>query len=356
MKHPLRYVKYWFLACLAITGTGAQAAEFPLPPAGQNMVGSLRVVIARHADTLLDIARHYDVGYNEIRAANPGVDPWLPGAGTHVVVPTWYILPPKPWVGIVIDIPARRLYYFPSDKKVVYTFPVGIFRPNWPDPLGTSKIIAKVKNPSWTVPKDIQEEHRKAGDPIPAYFPPGPDNPMGELALQTGWSQIYIHGTNKPWGVGMRVSHGCFHVYPENEVQLFRMIKVGTPVRSVDEPYLVGSNGDGHLYLQSFAQVEAYHNANSPQQRAVNAIREYEGTQPAQAVVNWQRVIDLVQKPNTIPTPIDVNAPSLQKIIEQLPAEPYRYAPYGDNANQATPPGATNPPATGAFKGVAKGN
>lgn len=318
----------------------AWAAEFPLPPAGSNMVGQIQVVLARHQDTLLDIARHYDVGYNEIRAANPGVDPWLPGAGTRVVIPTQYILPPVPWKGIVIDIPARRLYYFPTDQKVVYTFPIGIFRPKWPDPLGTTKIIARVKNPSWTVPKNIQEEHAKAGEPIPAYFPPGPDNPMGELALETGWSQIYIHGTNKPWGVGMRVSHGCFHVYPENEVQLFQMVKVGTPVTSIDAPYLVGSSGNGHLYLQSFAPIEAYASKDSPQQRAVNAIVQYQKSMTSPVVVNWQRVIDLVQKPNTIPTPIDVSAPSLSQVIAGLPAKPYAFAPYGDNANQATPPGA----------------
>jgi len=343
MKHRIRWASVFaWLSLCCLLGV-ARAAEFPLPPVGQNMVGGLKVVIARHQDTLLDIARHYDVGYNEIRAANPGVDPWLPGAGTHVVVPTWYILPPKPWVGIIIDIPARRLFYFPAGQQVVYTFPIGIFRPNWPDPLGTTRIIAKVKNPSWTVPKNIQEEHVKAGEPIPAYFPPGPDNPMGELALETGWSQIFIHGTNKPWGVGMRVSHGCFHVYPENEVQLFKMVKVGTPVRSIDEPYLVGTNGDNRLYLQSFEPIEAYKNPLSPQQRAVNAISAYQSAQHTQFVVDWQRVIDLVQKPNTIPTPIDVNSPNLQDIVDRLPAEPYRFAPYGADANQATPPGAKAP-------------
>lgn len=326
-----------------LPGRAALAAEFPLPAAGSNMVGQLHVVLARQQDTLLDIARHYDVGYNEIREANPGVDPWLPGKGTRVLVPAQYILPPPPWQGIVIDIPARRLYYFPAGQKVVYTYPIGIFRPKWPDPLGTTRIIAKVKNPSWTVPKNIQEEHAKAGEPIPAYFAPGPDNPMGELALETGWSQIYIHGTNKPWGVGMRVSHGCFHVYPENEVQLFKMVKVGTPVRSIDEPYLVGSNDDGHLYLQAFTPIEAYKSDLSPQQRAVNAIVQYQKGMSTAVVVNWQRVIDLVQKPNTVPTGIDVSAPSLTQVISALPAQPYAFAPYGDNANQATPPPSATP-------------
>lgn len=323
------------LLCSAVS---ASAAEFPLPAAGSNMVGQLRVVLARQQDTLLDIARHYDVGYNEIRAANPGVDPWLPGAGTRVLVPTEYILPPKPWQGIIINIPERRLFFFPSGQNIVYTFPVGIFRPNWPDPVGSTKIIAKVKNPTWTVPKNIQEEHAKAGEPIPAFFPAGPDNPMGELALETGWSQIFIHGTNKPWGVGMRVSHGCFHVYPENEVQLFKMVKVGTPVRTIDAPYVVGSDGSGTLYLQSFEPVEAYHKGGNHQQRAVDAISAYSKSVQQNWTINWQRVIDLVQKPNTVPAPININTPGLRAVVAQLPAQAYDFAPYGDNANTATPP------------------
>ncbi|MHB8248913.1 MAG: L,D-transpeptidase family protein [Acidithiobacillus sp.] len=320
-----------------------QAAEFPLPPKGSNMVGSLQVVIARHQDTLLDIARHYDVGYNEIRAANPGVDPWLPGAGTHVVVPTQYILPPKPWSGIIINIPERRLFYFPQGQKVVYTYPVGIFMPKWPDPLGSTHIIAKVKNPTWTVPKNIQEEHAKDGDPIPAFFPAGPDNPMGELALETGWSQIFIHGTNKPWGVGMRVSHGCFHVYPENEVQLFKMIPVGTSVTTIDQPFLVGTDGQGGLYMQSFKPVGAYAKGSNPQQRAVNAISRFEEAAGRPWQVNWQQVITLVSTPNTMPTPITSAGPSLRERIAAITAKPYAYAPYGDDANQATPPPSPAP-------------
>ncbi|MHB8264550.1 MAG: L,D-transpeptidase family protein, partial [Acidithiobacillus ferrivorans] len=307
MKYPI--IPSLLAGYSMLLSSAAIAAEFALPAAGSNMVGQLQVVIARHRDTLLDIARHYDVGYNEIRAANPGVDPWLPGAGTHVLVPTQYILPPKPWTGIIINIPERRLFYFPAGQNMVYTFPVGIFRPKWPDPIGSTRIIAKVKNPTWTVPKNIQEEHAKAGEPIPAFFPAGPDNPMGELALETGWSQIFIHGTNKPWGVGMRVSHGCFHVYPENEVQLFKMVKVGTPVTTIDQPYVVGANGNGQLYLQSFAPIEAYNKGSNSQQRAVDAISLFEKQVQQSWTINWQQVIYLVEKPNTIPTAININAP-----------------------------------------------
>ena len=340
MKYPI--IPSFLAGCSMLFCGSAFAAEFPLPAAGSNMVGQLQVVIARHQDTLLDIARHYDVGYNEIRAANPGVDPWLPGDGTHVLIPTQYILPPKPWTGIIINIPERRLFYFPAGQNVVYTYPVGIFRPKWPNPLGSTRIIAKVRNPTWTVPKNIQEEHAKAGEPIPAFFPAGPNNPMGELALETGWSQIFIHGTNKPWGVGMRVSHGCFHVYPENEVQLFKMVKVGTPVTTIDQPYVVGTDGNGQLYLQSFKPLEAYSKGGNAQQRAVNAISVFEKRVRHNWVIDWQRVIRLVQTPNTIPTGINMGVPTLSAVVAQLPAQAYDFAPYGDDANTATPPPAPN--------------
>ncbi|CDQ11095.1 ErfK/YbiS/YcfS/YnhG family protein [Acidithiobacillus ferrivorans] len=346
MKYPI--IPSLLAGFSMLLSSAASAAQFALPAAGSNMVGQLQVVIARHQDTLLDIARHYDVGYNEIRAANPGVDPWLPGAGTHVLVPTQYILPPKPWTGIIINIPERRLFYFPAGQNMVYTFPVGIFRPKWPDPIGSTRIIAKVKNPTWTVPKNIQEEHAKAGEPIPAFFPAGPDNPMGELALETGWSQIFIHGTNKPWGVGMRVSHGCFHVYPENEVQLFKMVKVGTPVTTIDQPYVVGTNGNGQLYLQSFVPIEAYNKGSNPQQRAVDAVSLFEKQVQQRWTINWQQVIDLVEKPNTIPTAININAPTLAAVVAQLPHQPYDFAPYGDDANTATPPPVPTPAASPA--------
>ncbi len=224
----------WLAAALA---PATRAATFALPTDGSNMVGEIRVVtLADPRNTLLDIGRHFDLGYNEITAANPGVSVWMPGAGTRIVVPTEFILPPKPWVGIVVDVPQRRLYYFPTPRPGeparVITFPVGIARPGWPTPLGSTRIIAKYKDPSWIVPKDILQEHHQEGDArFPSYFPPGPGNPMGMLAMQTGFPAIFIHGTNRPWGVGMEVSHGCVHLYPEDAADLFPRLPVGTPVR-----------------------------------------------------------------------------------------------------------------------------
>ena len=227
--------------CACTVAVSAQAATFALPADGNTIVGHVRVVTDIGKNTLFDIMRHFDLGYEEIVAANPGVSVWVPGQHQKIVAPTEFILPPKPWVGIVINVPQRRLYYFPKPKKgeapQVMTFPLSIFRPGWPTPLGRTRIIAKYRDPNWIVPKSIQEEHRKEGESqFPSYFPPGPDNPMGMLAMQTGFPEIFIHGTSEPWGVGMRTSHGCFHLYPEDAAQLFPALPVGTPVRIINEP------------------------------------------------------------------------------------------------------------------------
>lgn len=238
-----------------IAGPPANALTFKLPPPGDDMVGHIHVVVATRQDTLPDIARRYDVGYDEIRAANPGVDVWLPGAGTRVVVPTRYILP-KPWKGIIVNLAALRLFYFPKQTAnqpgEVLTFPVGIGRGGWATPLGITHVVDRIVNPSWTPPPSIRREHKKLGEPpLPPVVPGGPGNPLGLFALQLGLPGYLIHGTNKPYGVGMRVSHGCIRLYPRNIKALFKVVPVGTPVRIVDQPELIGWNGR-RVYVQSY--------------------------------------------------------------------------------------------------------
>ncbi len=226
---------------------------------GNDIVGKIRSVDTRYEDTLLDIARHYDLGYNEIIIANPGVDPWLPGDNTPLLLPTQFILPDGPREGIVLNVAAMRLFYYPKPHKgqaaTVITYPVGIGRQNWRTPLGVTRIIAKVVDPVWYVPKSIQKEYSENGDMLPEKIPPGPDNPLGKFALPLALPGYVIHGTNKPWGVGRRVSHGCIRLYPEDIEQLFREVPVGTPVRIVNQPYLAGWL-NGVLYLQAYPPLE----------------------------------------------------------------------------------------------------
>jgi len=223
--------------------------RFPLPPPGDDIVGEIQVVIAGPEDTLHDIARHFDLGYNEITAANPGVDPWLPGEGTAVVVPTQFVLPPGPRQGIVVNIAAMRLFYFPEpapgEQPIVVTHPIGVGRVGWPTPTGGTRIVSKVEKPTWYVPESIRREHAEANDPLPAVVPPGPDNPLGDFAMRLGMHEYLIHGTNKPFGIGMRISHGCIRLYPEDIEPLFSETPIGTPVRHAPFEEDLPENGDG---------------------------------------------------------------------------------------------------------------
>jgi len=226
---------------------------------GQDIVGQVQVVRARYEDTFVDFARAYGLGYDDLVAANPDVDPWLPGEGTAVVLPTRFVLPLAPRRGLVLNIASKRLFYYPpvvdGEPRVVETFPIGIGRAGWATPTGITTVVSMARDPVWFVPQSVRAEHQAAGDPLPRRVPPGPDNPLGRYVLGLGIPGYLIHGTNKPAGVGMRISHGCVRLYPEDIEYLFDQVEVGTPVRIVNQPYLFGWD-DTDLYLEAHAPLD----------------------------------------------------------------------------------------------------
>jgi len=243
------------LVTLVAVACPALALELPMPAPGEDIVGQVQVIEARYEDTFADLGAANDLGYLEMVAANPGVDPWLPGAGTEVILPTRYILPPGPREGIVINLAEYRLYYYPKGQNVVHTFPLGIGREGWSSPVANARITAKTPNPGWYPPKSIREEHAAEGDPLPSYVPPGPDNPLGPYKMALSVPGYLIHGSNKKFGIGMRVSHGCFRMLNHNVLQLADMAPVGTPVRIINEPYKFGRS-NGRVYLEAHAPLD----------------------------------------------------------------------------------------------------
>ena len=233
--------------------------DFVLETPEQSVVGAPQVVFARDEDTLSDLAREYGLGYDEIIAANPGVDPWLPGKGTPIVLPTQYVLPDVERRGVVLNIASKRLFYFPEpaegELQQVLTYPIGIGRVGWETPLGDTTVISKAKDPHWWVPASVRREHAEMGDPLPSVVPPGPDNPLGHRVLKLDMPGYLIHGTNAPYGVGMRVSHGCVRLYPENIELLYELVAIGEPVTILNEPYLFG-RADGALYFEAHEPLE----------------------------------------------------------------------------------------------------
>ena len=276
------------LAAGLLAPGAAWCLSFHFTPGGGDLVGELRTVRAAHEDTFSDLARIYDLGYEELRAANPGVDPWLPGEGTQVTLPMRFILPPGPREGIVINLPELRLYYYPKDERRVITYPLGIGREGWSTPTGETVVTGKRPDPPWRPPASIRAEHAARGESLPEVVPPGPDNPLGQHAVYFAMAGYLLHGTNKPYGVGMRVSHGCIRLYPEDIAELFEQLPVGTPVRIIDEPYKAGWSG-GRLYVEVHPPLsETQHAAGAslaPMESALTRVLG-EGDPPP----DWNRV------------------------------------------------------------------
>jgi L,D-transpeptidase ErfK/SrfK len=235
-----------FLAVLihCSAGNASLAAEYQRNGAFIGQRASCRV---GNDDSLYEIARRYDLGIDAIMAANPEVDPFVPEPRRLVALPTEWILPDVPMErGIVINIAEMRLYYFAgNDPRSVTTFPVGIGDEGKDTPLGTFSVVERIRNPAWHVPKSIREEKPD----LPAVVPPGPDNPMGSRALRLSHRTVLIHGTNRPWGIGTRASHGCIRLYEEDITRLFARIKPGTRVTIVNQPVKAAEMG-GRVYLQ----------------------------------------------------------------------------------------------------------
>jgi L,D-transpeptidase ErfK/SrfK len=275
-----------------------------------DVVGTVQIVRARDEDTLSDIARRFNVGYEEIVNANPGVDPWLPKAGTEIVIPTAFVLPDTKREGIVINLPAMRLFYFPATKpgepQRVITHPVGIGRVGWRTPEGKTKIVSKTEAPSWTPTPAIRKEHAADGDPLPKVVPPGPDNPMGTHALRLGWPEYAIHGTNKPPSIGLRGTHGCLRLYPEDVAGIYDAVPVGTSVTVVNQPFLVGWRGDT-LVMQTYPVLEDGKREPDPGRLIKLARKKSTGGRHgarANVVVNDALVAEITQNPRAVAVPI----------------------------------------------------
>lgn len=290
---------------------------------GTDIVGVVQKTRATKEDTLTDIARRFNVGYEEIVRANPGVDPWLPGENREIVIPSQFVLPNAPREGIVINAAAMRLFYYPKVKKgepqEVHTYPIGIGKVGWKTPEGVTKLVRKQKDPTWRPTASIIKEHLKErGEKLDPVIGPGPDNPLGRYAFYLGWPTYMVHGTNKPAGVGLRSSHGCIRLYPEDIEQLFELAPIGTQVRVVNQPFVFGWH-DGALHIQAFdvleddardwkkAQAKLLNKAMAENIKKELAARKEK--------IDWEAVAKLSQEPRGIPVSVTGGPDQLDHIV-----------------------------------------
>ncbi|MBK1647154.1 hypothetical protein CKO36_00685 [Rhabdochromatium marinum] len=278
----------------AVPGISLGSPPYRLTSPDDDVIGTPFYVKADSRQTLLDIGRHHGLGFDEMEQANPDVDMWVPQDDVDVLIPARQVLPDAPRQGLVLNTAEKRLYYFLS-PQAVETFSVGTGREGWETPVGQYSIVEKIKGPTWTPPASIRAEHAAKGEILPAVVPAGPDNPLGAYAMRLSNRSYLIHGTNKPWGVGMPVSHGCTRMFPEDIEHLFQKVPVGTPVTIVDQPYKVGWLGD-QLFLEANA---------SAQQQAATQIEDLIPAAIAQAAdvaIDWEAVRRVKDENTGLPT------------------------------------------------------
>lgn len=258
------------------------ALTFPLPDPGEDIVGDVFSVFVEPGDTLAGIGKIYGIGPTEMHIANPALHPRRPKPWNQAIIPKAFILPDTPREGIVINLPEMRLYYYPSDRDVVMTFPVGIGRPEWVTPITKTRVIEKQVDPEWKVPESIKEHMAEKGVELPDIMPAGPDNPLGQHAMRLGLWDYLIHGTNNPNSVGRRSSSGCIRMLPEDVEMLFSEVMVGTPVRIVNQPHKLGWH-EGELY---FEVHQPFHD-QLPKVSAEQLVKKME---PQTQYLDWQNV------------------------------------------------------------------
>ena len=293
-----------------ISGSGAEPTDelsrntvFPLPPADVDVIGEIQIIEAREDDTLLDIGRRYGVGFEAMRMANPGIDLWMPGEGTEIVIPSRFILPPGPRRGLVVNLPEMRIYYYPEARRdgqrVVETYAVSIGRMDWNTPLGTHKVTNRIEDPAWYPPASVRARHEAEGRTLPRRVDPGPDNPLGRYAIGLNVPGYFIHSTNRPYGIGMRATHGCIRMYPEDIESLVYRLPIGTEVRIINQPYKAGWFADDVL-VQAFPLLEEHEGSEAgTYAAAVRAVAERLEERPAR--IDYERLKAVVNTADGLP-------------------------------------------------------
>ncbi len=278
-------------------------------------IGKNKKHIIGEEDTLIDVSRHFKLGYIELISANPNVDPWIPTPGQEITIPEFKILPRARQKGIVVNLAQMRLYYFKSKNEII-TYPIGIGRDGLNTPQGKTYLSAKKANPIWIPTKRMREEKKW----LPKAISAGNHNPLGKHALYLGWPTFLIHGSNKPWAIGRRVSSGCMRMYPENVKELFDMVPLNIPITIVSQPILLAEI-DGELYLEANPskkqghdiELTGTHEEIDLSDELKKVITDAAGDKVD--TIDWERVNQVIRTRQSYPISISKNA--TDEIVEE---------------------------------------
>ncbi len=283
----------------ACATTQVFATAYSVPPANESLIGQVQYISASSGDTVVTVAKHYNLGYNSLENANPRVDMNRAfSSGTPLQIPTQHLLPNQARQGIVINLPEMRMYYYLASGKVL-TFPIGIGKIGKTIPITLTSITRKANNPSWTPPEDIREFNLAQGVVLPKVMPPGPDNPLGPYAIYMRIPTYLIHSTIFPESVGKRASFGCIRMYESDIQTFFPIVEGGVPVAIVNAPVKVGWQ-DNRLYVEAHPPLEEHsNNPNASLSGMVHMLSEASKNKPV--LVDWQAVSYIAESRDGIP-------------------------------------------------------
>jgi L,D-transpeptidase ErfK/SrfK len=285
-------------ASLLMISSQAFATSYSTPATDNSIIGAMQTGYVKSGDAAAEIAKAYDIGFNEIQNANPEINMnHRFASGREVMIPTQHMLPNVPRKGIVINLPEMRMYYYAGNE--VHTFPIGIGKPGKTIPVTTSKVTYKKTNPYWYPPQDIREFNLQQGVILPRVLPPGPDNPLGVYAIYMSVPTYLIHSTIFPESVGRRASFGCIRMYENDIEEFFPTISKGIPIEILNEPVKVGWQ-DKALFMEAHEPLEEYNDdptATLP--GMVHKIVEHTKNNPV--LVDWQEVSFIAQAKDGTP-------------------------------------------------------
>ncbi|KAB8307487.1 L,D-transpeptidase [Erwinia endophytica] len=251
MKTLSQFVYLLLIALLFVQQ--ARATAYPLPAENSRLIGeNTTYTVPSDGRSLERIAAEYKIGLLGMLEANPGTDPWLPKAGSQLIIPTQMLLPDTKREGIVINVAELRLYYYPQGENTVIVYPIGIGQLGANTPEMVTTISQKIPHPTWTPTPNIRKRYAAEGKVLPVTVPAGADNPMGLYALRLAYGKGHylIHGTNADFGIGMRVSSGCIRLRPDDIAALFNRVPAGTRVQVINQPLKYAVEPDGKRYIE----------------------------------------------------------------------------------------------------------
>ncbi|RPJ08906.1 MAG: L,D-transpeptidase [Deltaproteobacteria bacterium] len=278
-------------AALADDEFTSSVKRYPYRLPDMSVIGSPTWCKVGPKDTMLDIARRYGLGYNEVDLLYPRMDAWVPPDGKRIAVPTFWVLPPSQHQQLLINVAELRLYFFDKASSTVQTYPIGIGDEGWETPLGTFSIVEKRPNPTWYIPASLQAEYGMAS------MPPGPDNPLGDFMMKFSAGAYGVHGTSMPWGVGRLVSHGCVRCYPEHISLLYPQVAVGTKLEIIYEPLKFGQRNN-QIFVE--AHPDVYKRFPDYVQYAMDKLSGY----PLAKNVDRNRFLMAIKLQNGVPTDV----------------------------------------------------